>query len=241
MGHRSHRRREERGAFPQGRDHHGDGGRGGERGEWRRASRADDREDDYERSGQRDFREEGRRPADRYAGESEWYNRRFDPPERESFDRSGGAGWRDPFGDEERYGGYYRGYGGRERGPDPGFRDRQAGFRGESSSGRGAARSGPHSGRGPVNYRRSDERIREDVSDRLCEDGALDATNITVTVNDGEVTLEGTVEDRQSKRDAEDLAYDVAGITQVHNRLRVESGQPGREGRSLAGGRQPPS
>jgi osmotically-inducible protein OsmY len=64
------------------------------------------------------------------------------------------------------------------------------------------------------------------VSDRLTEDGAIDASNITVIVTDGEVTLEGTVEHRRIKRDVEDLADEVSGVRQVHNRLRVESGQP---------------
>jgi osmotically-inducible protein OsmY len=35
---------------------------------------------------------------------------------------------------------------------------------------------GPHSGRGPKGYRRSDERIREDVCDLLCEHGGVDAS-----------------------------------------------------------------
>jgi hypothetical protein len=38
------------------------------------------------------------------------------------------------------------------------------------------------------------------------------------------VTLEGGVEDRQMKRDAEDCAESVLGVRQVHNRLRVGSG-----------------
>jgi len=76
-------------------------------------------------------------------------------------------------------------------------------------------------GRGPKNYRRSDERIKEDVNDRL-SDGYLDATEIEVAVSSGEVTLTGTVQTRSDKRRAEDIAESVLGVTNVENRLRVK-------------------
>lgn len=78
-----------------------------------------------------------------------------------------------------------------------------------------------HRGRGPRNYTRSDERIREDVSDRLLDDHHLDASDIEVTVSGGEVTLDGTVDSRAAKRHAEDLADDCSGVTHVQNNLRV--------------------
>jgi osmotically-inducible protein OsmY len=59
---------------------------------------------------------------------------------------------------------------------------------------------GPHTGRGPKGYRRPDERIEEDANERLTRHAALGATNITVTVENGQITLEGTVDSRQSKR-----------------------------------------
>jgi osmotically-inducible protein OsmY len=76
-------------------------------------------------------------------------------------------------------------------------------------------------GRGPKNYRRSDERIKEDVNDRL-GDGYLDATEIEVSVSNGEVTLIGTVQTRSDKRRAEDIAESVSGVSNVENRLRVK-------------------
>ena len=76
-------------------------------------------------------------------------------------------------------------------------------------------------GKGPKSYRRSDERIREDVNDQLSE-GYLDASEIEVTVVDGVVTLSGTVNSRSDKRRAEDIADDVRGVKNVENRLRVE-------------------
>jgi osmotically-inducible protein OsmY len=82
---------------------------------------------------------------------------------------------------------------------------------------------GEHRGRGPKNYKRSDERIREDVSDRLSDDSWLDASEIDVKVSDCEVTLTGTVDSREDKRRAEDLAEAVSGVRHVQNNLRVQA------------------
>jgi osmotically-inducible protein OsmY len=90
-----------------------------------------------------------------------------------------------------------------------------------------------HRGRGPRNYRRSDERIREDVSDRLMDDPHIDASDIEVGVANGEVVLTGTVENRFAKRHAEDLAESVSGVTHVQNNLRVR--QAGGTGEGLTG------
>lgn len=79
-----------------------------------------------------------------------------------------------------------------------------------------------HRGRGPKGYRRSDERIREDVNDRLSDDYYLDASDVEVSVSNTEVTLTGTVNNRNDKRRAEDLAESVSGVSNVENRLRVK-------------------
>lgn len=76
-------------------------------------------------------------------------------------------------------------------------------------------------GRGPKGYRRSDERIKEDINDRLSE-GYLDASDVEVMVVNSEVTLTGTVNSRTDKRRAEDIAEDVNGVTNVENRIRVK-------------------
>ena len=93
-----------------------------------------------------------------------------------------------------------------------------------SESGRGPwayNRREDYTGRGPKNYRRPDERILEDVSDRLTDDAMVDAAQITVAVKQGEVTLTGTVRDRDQKRRAEDLAERVSGVKDVINALRI--------------------
>lgn len=81
--------------------------------------------------------------------------------------------------------------------------------------------SGEYRGKGPRNYSRSDERIKEDINDRLSDDPFVDASDIDVTVSNGEVTLTGTVDHRSTKRRAEDLAEAVSGVKNVENRLRV--------------------
>jgi hypothetical protein len=82
---------------------------------------------------------------------------------------------------------------------------------------------GPYTGRGPKGYQRSDERIREDISDRLTAHGEIDASDIEVRIQAAEVTLIGFVDSRAAKRVAEDIAEDVPGVREVHNQLRVRS------------------
>jgi osmotically-inducible protein OsmY len=93
----------------------------------------------------------------------------------------------------------------------------------------GVEEYGPYSGVGPKDYHRSDQRIFEDVCERLTRHGRIDARNIRVSVKDGEVTLDGTVRDRQTKRMAEDVADHISGVQDVHNQLHLDPGaQPGR-------------
>ena len=76
-------------------------------------------------------------------------------------------------------------------------------------------------GKGPSGYTRSDERIREDVCDRLTDNPHVDASAIQVTVENGVVTLQGQVGERQMKHRAEDCAEHISGVKDVENRLRV--------------------
>jgi osmotically-inducible protein OsmY len=82
-------------------------------------------------------------------------------------------------------------------------------------------RKGMYAGRGPRGYQRSDERIREDVNDRLTDDWYIDASDVEVVVNNSMVTLTGRVDSRDEKRRAEDIAETVSGVTDVSNQLRV--------------------
>jgi osmotically-inducible protein OsmY len=84
-----------------------------------------------------------------------------------------------------------------------------------------------HRGKGPKGYRRSDERIRDEVYHKLTDDDMVDATEIEVQVNNSEVTLNGTVQDRNERRRAEDVIEQISGVEHVQNNLRVR-----KDGRS---------
>ena len=55
----------------------------------------------------------------------------------------------------------------------------------------------------------------------MTENEWLDASDVDVAVQNGEVTLSGTVDSRYAKRLAEDIAESVSGVTNVQNNLRV--------------------
>jgi osmotically-inducible protein OsmY len=78
-----------------------------------------------------------------------------------------------------------------------------------------------YSGRGPRGYQRTDERIREEICDRLTDDPRIDASDIEVNVKGGELTLNGSVRTREEKRFAEDLVERISGVRDVNNHLRV--------------------
>jgi osmotically-inducible protein OsmY len=84
---------------------------------------------------------------------------------------------------------------------------------------------GPHTGRGPQGYQRSSERIQEEVCEALTRHGQVDASGVTVRVENGEVTLEGTVNSRREKRLAEEAVEHLSGVKDVHNQLRVSQQQ----------------
>jgi hypothetical protein len=126
-----------------------------------------------------------------------------------------GEGGRPGYGSFSAERGYnqggYGGLGAYERGYSPGSYDAKL----DRMEGQ---RRGPV--RPPRGYQRADDRIREDVCERLME-GPVDVGDVEVTVSKGEVTLSGTVEERWEKRAIEDLAVNVRGVHDVHNRVRV--------------------
>jgi len=129
-----------------------------------------------------------------------------------------GAAWqsgRSGGGQGQRYGG--------QSGSQRAQWQNQGGQSGQwGQSGRSGSQSGGgYAGRGPKGYRRSDERIREEISDQFMENDELDASEIEVQVSGGVVTLTGTVEGRQAKRLAEDMAERASGVRDVMNHLKV--------------------
>lgn len=228
--------------------------------EYRRRGRSQNEEQDYERrgfdssaygnSGYADPDFEAGRDQDRWNRDDEvaqrygsgsrrggggryrrnWYG--YGVPRRDSF-----QGF-DPdydsmanYGDQTWYGGER---GGRFQGYDPDYSS-TANYGEETWYGRDSSMRwrGPHVGKGPRGYRRSDDRIKEDVSEALSEHGWIDASDIDVKVRGGVVTLEGTVDSRRTKRLAEDVIDSVRGIHDVQNNLRIQSaaGEKPRRGR----------
>jgi hypothetical protein len=207
---------------------------GGWRGDqWRRTT-AEQRErgfmprEQYERE-----RERGRR----YGGEREYGS---DWPYRQSHHGREDERHRDE--DDSYYRGYYR------RSATP--------FAYPGGSGQlfteSWAISGPYAGRGPKGYKRSDQQIVEEASQRLERDGDVDASDIEVTAQDGIITLSGTVPDRMTKRRAEECVENVYGVRDVMNQICVAGlqGQSSGEGsqglqgsaqRSQAGSTRPGS
>jgi osmotically-inducible protein OsmY len=174
--------------------------------------------------------------------QSRYFSSRYDEPYR-------GRSYSEPYGDynygqygyRSRYGEPYRG-GYEERYSEPHYRNRY--YRGAEDRGfleragdevrswfgdeeaeqrrrMDEMRSGGYVGCGPRGYKRSDERIREDVNERLTDDYYLDASDIEVRVSDCTVTLSGRVDSRSDKRRAADLAESVAGVADVSNQLRI--------------------
>ncbi len=120
---------------------------------------------------------------------------------------------------------------------EPGFAQR-SGYQGEGqgyghNQGEGLGRQlqefgGAMAGRvrrmfkGPKGYKRSDDRIREDVCDVLSQVEEIDPSDIEVSVSSGEVTLTGSVPERAMKWQAEHIVDNVSGVTDINNQLRVK-------------------
>lgn len=82
---------------------------------------------------------------------------------------------------------------------------------------------GGHSGRGPKGYKRSDDSIYHDVCDTLTMSPDVDASDIEVTVKDGVVFLNGSVPDRETKKNAELDIENISGVIDVQNLLNFEN------------------
>lgn len=75
--------------------------------------------------------------------------------------------------------------------------------------------------RGSANTRPSDARIHDEICGLLTHDEHINASEVEVSVHEGEVLLTGTVEHQDLKHLAEDIAFRVAGVLDVTNQLRV--------------------
>lgn len=201
----------------------------GGRPQWSRSSRYEGQDDStfgsygdrFDRDSRRGMRDQGRAQfggdPSRYGRESSGYGRESSPFAQDF-----------PYAGEARSAGRDSSRFGSESSYDS---------RSSSSSNRSASssdRSG-FAGKGPKNYRRSDERIREDVCEALKLQNDLDASDIDVEVKQGSVTLKGEVSERRDKRRAEDCCENVSGVDDVTNQLRVRGANARDEQRASGG------
>jgi osmotically-inducible protein OsmY len=66
-----------------------------------------------------------------------------------------------------------------------------------------------------------DRQLQQEVSTAVFFDRTVDSVAIVAEVNDGAVTLRGTVGSQREKAQAENDVLRVAGVTAVHNELEV--------------------
>jgi len=136
----------------------------------------------------------------------------------------GGGGW----GGTEGYGGQ-GGYGVSQGYGQGGYGQSQGAY-GQTQTGR----------RGPKGWQRSDDRIKDDISERLYNSTHIDSSEVTVEVSSGKVTLEGSVRDRNTKHEIENLIDQCPGVKDIENRIRVTrdegQGQYGQYGQSGSSG-----
>jgi hypothetical protein len=177
------------------------------------------------------------------------YGPQFDeqsPYQGSPYMQGGFRGGEGGYGVQEREGGFgERGFG---RDDDGRYRSGRVGQAwGRAAPGRDGPMSGEglgqqrqsFRGKGPKGYERSDERLKELICERLTDDDEIDASDITVDVRNGEVTLSGTVDDRRTKYLVEELVERCGGVKEIHNNLRLSRGQEGREQQGLQGTRAP--
>jgi hypothetical protein len=208
------------------RDWRNEGERDWERegGQWRRERRDWERERSPDESRSdwlnelRDWERQERRRPEEWLGPESWRHGPYARPGREYRE----VDWRPPgyaYADYARQNWGYGPGGWRERRRD--FRYRERGGEDRGGGWWGWRHERRFENRGPKGYKRSDQRIMEDVCDEFMIDDRLDPSEIEVEVLDGVVILRGTVDHRHEKYLAEDIADSVLGVKDVDNRLRL--------------------
>jgi hypothetical protein len=77
------------------------------------------------------------------------------------------------------------------------------------------------SGIGPRGYIRSDEKIHDEVCEVLFRNPFVDASDVDVKVQNGIVTLSGSIANRSAKKEAERSTENILGVIDVKNDLRI--------------------
>ncbi|MEX2670569.1 MAG: BON domain-containing protein [Phycisphaeraceae bacterium] len=89
-------------------------------------------------------------------------------------------------------------------------------------------------GQEPLGREREDQQLAQEVRDRIEQEAQLEPNGrqITVSVDQGEVTLSGNVQSEQESQQIEQIAADVVGPDNVQNELQVSDQaqqQPGQQ------------
>ena len=168
-------------------------------------------------------RDEGRQVEDEYSDESavsyeqgprqQYVQRQYG---QRQYGQPQGQRYGQPYGPQydQRYGQQYSPRYGQQ------FRQQPYGSDRYSGSGYPDARARRFT-TGPKGYQRSDERLKEDISERLMESHYIDSSDVSVEVRGARVVLEGTVPGRHMKHAIEDLVDACPGVQDIDNRVRV--------------------
>lgn len=90
---------------------------------------------------------------------------------------------------------------------------------------RSSSPRGSFYGKGPKGWKRSDERIKDEVCEVLYRAPDVDASYIEVSVKSGLVSLKGSVSNRLEKRLAESWVENLTGVDDVQNELKITRDQ----------------
>jgi hypothetical protein len=77
---------------------------------------------------------------------------------------------------------------------------------------------------GGTTLARPDASIEEEIAERLADELDVESVDVTATVADGVVTLEGVVDRTEMRESTERRASEVAGVRAVENRIRLRRG-----------------
>ena len=77
-------------------------------------------------------------------------------------------------------------------------------------------------GLGPRTFEVTEDTVLKEVHRKLAEENLLERANISVHVDEGEVTLNGSVPSHAAMQMAEDAAASIEGVFSVTNRLHVQ-------------------
>lgn len=204
------------------------GGSESEQSDWRRDL-------DEDRGGQGGYGQSryGQREQGGYGGGTSYGRGSFRGEQERSYGefresgRSSSSQWRpeESSRDRQQYGRQYESQSFDQPYP-PGFQsDFGSSQRSRSGFGReGYGESGMHRGKGPKGYTRSDDRLKEVICEKLTDDPMIDASEISIEVTGQIVKLTGTVDDRSTKYEVEELVERCGGVKDIDNQLRVRSG-----------------